>query len=241
MPFTQAEATYLASGYEADRIALGAGGYVTGGVISGDGNNLLVKLDTNGLYKYNFSTEKFVQCMKVPTWDQNDWGKLPGLTGYKDYGVGGCYEITLAADNLTGYCVMAEVIYKTLDGGDSWALVAGWSGTSGTGLDPNSQQIYGFYYRLWAQKMACDPANPDVAYLSSDLGLYRTTDGWATSATLGTGVIPARTAVSGSAIPAPYNIRFDPSGGTQGSGSTLRTKNVYVCVPGVGVHKSTDG
>jgi hypothetical protein len=246
MPFTEADATYIAPGYEANRMALGAGGYVTGAVISADGTVLLVRTDSNGLYKYNFSTEKFVQCMKIPTWDSNDWQMWTpgsGAARFGDQNLGGCFEITLAADNLTGYAVVAELIYKTLDGGDSWALTA-YAGVDGTvrtnAVYENANELYGLAYRLYGQKMACDPENPDVVYLSTDIGLYRTTDGWATYAALGTGVIPARTA-SVSSIPVPYNIRFDPSGGTQGSGSTLRTKNIYISVPGVGVHKSTDG
>jgi hypothetical protein len=90
-------------------------------------------------------------------------------------------------------------------------------------MDPNDS------YRIWGEKAAVDPANPDVVYVGtvSD-GVYTTTNG-GTSWSLVSGVgVPGVQGITG--------IVFDGSSGTTGG----KTNTVYACRNGTGVYRTTN-
>jgi photosystem II stability/assembly factor-like uncharacterized protein len=190
-------------------LRIGAGGWVTGIDISNDGTMRVVRTDTYGAY----------------VWDGTQWKQLvtAGRMPAQDVGVemgAGVYEICVApgdADRL--YMSYRGRVYRSDDRGDSWTRTS----FPPVGMDANDD------YRMLGQKMAVDPANPDVVYAGTPGdGLYVTTDGGA--GWLRVDAVPAGQQAGFT------GIAFDPTSGTLGG----RTRTVYAPSYGNGVWRTVD-
>jgi photosystem II stability/assembly factor-like uncharacterized protein len=88
---------------------------------------------------------------------------------------------------------------------------------------------------MWGQKMAVDPANPNVAYVGTpESGLFVTDDGGVTWRSIG--AIPSSAPASNGQFPGITGIVFDPSAGM----TSGKTNIIYASSYGHGVYRSTD-
>lgn len=218
-------ATSVASSQSWKTLKIGAGGYLTSAEQTVDGAVTVIRTDTYGAYRWNGSA--WVQLVTADTMPSAD--QLP----YSAFGV---YEIVIAPSNTARFYMMwgsdgsaSGRVYRTDNSGATWTRCGTKTGT----FDPND----GTYGRWFGSHMMVDPANADVVYAgfpNSD-GLYQSTDAGATWTNLAPGQMPV---ASGRGY---CPMIADTAGGTQGSGSTLRTKRLYIGVAGSGFYKSTDG
>lgn len=195
-------------------LRVGAGGYVTGIDYCVAGTTWVIRTDTYGAYVGN------------PTVSGNVWRQLvrsdtiPNPSVDLDAGV---YEIRVAPSDCNRFYMMYRgYIYRSTDGGNSWTLT---SFPRDPAADANSDSI-----KKFQQKLAIDPANPDVvlaAHIAN--GLYQTTDAGTTWALVG-GV------TKGSGSIGHGGIIFDPGSGTTGG----RTNKIYAGSWGNGVWRSND-
>jgi hypothetical protein len=162
-----------ATGWTNEKI--GGGGFVTGGTVAGDGTKVF-RTDTSGAYLYDDATGRFTQI--VPT-------RLPAAAN--DFWNGtGVYEALIAwSDSKTLYVAYDGVLYRSSDGGGSFAAVK-----SGLQFDSNSGNM-----RTLERHGQIDPQNPAHVLFSDSVAMYRSTDGGATWATP-TG-LPAAGSVNG--------------------------------------------
>lgn len=102
--------------------------------------------------------------------------------------------------------------------------------------------------RGMGRRIAIDPANSNIAYMSTPAStLQRTVDQGSTCASVASGTLGTPTSCCGGGAPAGggYLIAFDTSAGTLSGASCPSsvspcTKNIYVSSYGSGVYKSTD-
>jgi hypothetical protein len=188
-------------------LAIGAGGWLVGMDIAPDGTKV-VRTDTYGAYLWNGSQwVQLVNATSMPSGDVNVDNNE------------GVYEIRIAPSNTNRFYMMyLGAVYRSDNKGSTWTKTAFAPVT----VDPNDN------YRMNGQKMAVDPANPDVVYVgTTSNGLWASADAGA-SWTRVTGV-PAGT---GSGI---TGIAFDPTSGTTNG----KTNTIYAGSWGYGVYRST--
>lgn len=151
-------------------LAIGGGGFVTAIRLSSDGNTRLVRTDTFGAYR----------------WDGTKWintNTPAGLGGNAgtDLSNAGCFEIVIAPGNSSiCYMVMATNIFRSPDGGKTWAMGA----ASPSSNDANSQQNR----RFKGPKIAVCPTDINKVYtFTQNDGLYYSSNGgtsWAAVASV---------------------------------------------------------
>src|SRR5262249_29164220 len=132
----------------------------------------------------------------------------------------GVYEIRVAPSLPTRlYMAYRGYVYRSDSRGSTWARTA----FSQVSMDANDN------YRMYGQKMAVDPANPDVVYVGTQQnGLFLTVDGGTTWQAVG--AVPlAQTGKAGIT-----GIVFDGSSGTTGG----KTNTIYASSYGNGVYRS---
>lgn len=198
-------------------LKVGAGGWITGIDACAAGATFVIRTDTYGAYVGRPATgEAWRQLVRA----DNMPARFVAAMGS---GLGeGAYEIRVAPSDCDRlYLAYRGKVYRSRDRGASWTETA--FAAEGP-MDPNDT------FRAWGEKMAVDPANPDVVYAGTPRrGLLVTTDGGA-SWRVARGV---PVATSGAGI---TGIVLDPSGGlTHG-----RTRIVYATSNGNGVYRSTD-
>src|SRR5262245_9164614 len=197
-------------------LRIGAGGFLVGMDIASDGTKV-VRADTYGAYLWNTATLQ---------WDQLVTAQSMPEGGALDFAEG-VYEIKIAPSNSSRlYMMYRGSVYRSDNKGGTWAKTA--FATLGT-VGPNDN------YRNWGQKMAVDPANPDVVYVGTPQnGLFATADGGASWQSVGS--VPISAAVNG-AYPGIAGIAFDPTSGTTGG----KTNVIFAASYGNGVYRSTNG
>jgi hypothetical protein len=189
-------------------LAIGAGGWLTGLDIAPDAT-MIVRTDTYGAY----------------IWSGTQWSQLvtansmPAALAVPGNNAG-VYEIRIAPSNSSRiYMAYLGLVYRSDDKGTTFTQTAFASVTMNANDD----------YRIDGQKMAVDPANPDVVYFgTSQNGLFVTSDG-GSSWQLVTGI------ATGTVAGYP-GIAFDPKSGTTGG----KTNTLYVPSWGNGVWQSTN-
>ncbi len=196
-------------------LRIGAGGWLTGLDVSADGSTRVVRTDTYGAY----------------VWDMTEWRQVVTSTGLPAGEVGvernaGVYEIRVAP-NHPGRLYMSYrgYVYRSDDQGHTWTRTA----FAQVEMDPNDS------YRTLGEKLAVDPANPDVLYVGTPRnGLFVSQDGGA-SFTPAAGVPAGLQASNG--WPGITGIVIDPNSRRTGGRSRL----VYASSYGNGVWRSRDG
>lgn len=199
-------------------LEVGAGGWITGVDACKAGTTFVLRTDTYGGYVGN-------PALGVNVWRQlvrADSMPASFVAGMGDSLGEGVYELRVAPSDCNRlYMTYKGKIYRSVDRGATWTE----TGFSQAGaVDPNDT------YRIWGEKMAVDPANPDVVYAGTPAGgLFVTTDGGASwSAVAGVPVPASAAGITG--------IVFDESSGVAGG----RTSTVYATSNGNGVYRSTD-
>lgn len=211
---------------EADMVAeplkVGASGWVTGIDVDPTGTTYVLRTDTYGGYVGN-GTGLWQQVVRADTMPASF---IQSFTQGTVQSLGqGVYEVRVAPSSpSTIYMVFGSQVYKSTNRAASWTLLTGFPDVGM--LDPNDE------YRMWGEKAAVDPANPNVVYVGtvSD-GLYVTSDGGTIWNQVSTSQVP--TATHGAGI---TGIVFDASSGTTGG----KTNVIYACSNGNGVYRSAD-
>lgn len=197
-------------------LKIGGGGFVTGIDIAPDGTKV-IRTDTYGAY----------------LWDGTQWDQLVSTSSMPSNVLAvdnnaGVYEIRVAPSNSNIlYMTYLGNVYRSANKGATWSQTTFPNSTSTAASVAGG----GDSYRYDGQKLAVDPANPNVVYAgTTNDGLWVTSDGGNTW-----------TRVSG--VPAGVDneggmtgITFDPSSGTTGG----KTNTIYVGSWGKGVWQSTN-
>lgn len=174
---------------------LGAGGWLTGIDVAKDGTTV-VRTDTHGGYKWDGAAwRQLFTAASMPTRDL----------------LGGVYELRIAPSNSdVMYAAITDAVYRTADGGRSWRKTA----LPSIPFDGNTPR------RMDGQKLAIDPANPDVVLLGTQgKGLWLTRDGGANW----------------------RKIDAVPAGTGDMTGIVIAGQRALVGTAGAGVFESTDG
>ena len=150
---------------------------------------------------------------------------MPGQFLDHDYSAG-VYEISVAPGLPTRlYMAYRGLIYRSDDRGRKWTQTS----FAPAPMFPNDE------FRTYGQKMAVDPANPDVVLVGTPRnGLFQTSDGGSTWRQVAG--IPASQTLPNDQHPGYSGIVFDPSSGT----AEGKTKTVFVSSFGNGVFRSSD-
>ena len=197
-------------------LAIGAGGQLTGIDIAPDGTKV-VKADTFGAYIWNETTRRWDQLITAQS-----WGAMVVS------GASGVWEIRIAPSRTTRlYMIVNGYTYRSDDRGGHWIKTSlGMVGDSSGDRSANANGPYKFAN----QKMAVDPANPDVVYVGTTTGgVWRSFDAGATWKRINE--IPVSSQGPGTA-----GIVFDPKSGTNNG----KTNTIFVPSYGLGAWKSTD-
>jgi hypothetical protein len=190
-------------------LRIGAGGWLVGMDIAPDGTKV-VRADTYGAY----------------LWNGTQWQQLVTSTGMPSADVvvdnaAGVYEIRIAPGNSNRFYMMYNgSVYRSDNRGSAWIKTAL---ATVAGCDANDN------YRTNGQKMAVDPANPDVVYAGTTLNGV-----WVTS-TGGTGWTQV-TAIPVGGAGGITGIAFDPGSGTTAG----KTNTIFIGSWGNGVYRSVN-
>ncbi len=198
-------------------LRVGAGGWLTGIDISPDGSTRVVRTDTYGAYLWDDKKSAWSQLVTEKSMPQ------PHLN--RDY-AHGVYEIRVAPSQPARlYMSFAGTVYRSDNRGGTWAATAFKPVT----MEPNDG------YRMFGQKLAIDPVNPDVVYAGTQAnGLYATRDGGKSWQQVS--AVPKSQKGRDDLLPGIAGIAFDPSSGSLEG----RTRTIYAASFGNGVFRSLD-
>ena len=156
----------MASSSNWQTLDVGAGGQITGIDIAPD-DTMVIRTDQYGAYIWNGTTwQQLVTSTSMPA-----AFVTPDNLGD---GAEGVYEIQIAPSNTNILYMMYEgYVFQSTNKGETWTQT---SFAPVTGADPNNSGI-----KFDGQKMAVDPANPNIVYVGTPQnGLFVTTNGGAT-------------------------------------------------------------
>jgi photosystem II stability/assembly factor-like uncharacterized protein len=193
---TPLAAADISADYHWQPVHLGAGGYVTGLVISPqDPDVRLCRTDVGNAYRWDTSAAEWIPLIVR----RPDGTGMPASTALAPGG-SGCSSIAIDPQHPTTFYLACPFhhsgdvagqaknlginIYKSTDGGKNFTAanldLAG---------DPNGA------WRTNGERLQVDPQDPDIVYFGSEKdGLFRSTDGGATFARVTDGGAPAATA-----------------------------------------------
>ena len=206
------------------QIPVGDGGFIDGMSIAND-DTMVVRTDTYGAYLWNGAEwQQLVTSASMPALFV-DYAEL-----YND----GVYEIQVAPNNSSDmymvYPVQANTypplsgVYKSTNKGTTWTQTNFSPIENGASLAANGP------YRMWGQKMAINPTNPNNVYVGTGAqGLFETTDGGDTWSSVSG--VPDGTVDGGGNYPGITGILFDPAS----------TTIMYVASYGNGVYQTING
>lgn len=204
-------------------VKIGGGGYCTGIDASNDGATICIRTDTYGGYVWEPGPGKWRQLITRQSMPSG-WNGVDNNAGIT--------ELRVAPSD-------ANRLYMAYMG-DNWVSFDRGYTWNKNGLNWDFQyesSANGLGARILGQKMAVDPANPDVVYWGTpSAGVYVSTNAGRTWTLISTATIPAcATAISGY-FPGHPGICFDPTSGTTGG----KTNKIYIPVYGTGLYVSTD-
>jgi photosystem II stability/assembly factor-like uncharacterized protein len=198
-------------------LRIGAGGFLTGLDISPDGSTRVVRADTYGAYIWDSNPNSWRQIVTS--------NSMPAADVGVDMNVG-VYEIRIAP-NLPARLFMAYrgYVYRSDDRGNHWTR------TTFANVQMNANDDF----RTMGQKMAVDPANPDIVYVGTPAsGIFVTNDGGATWRSVND-IPKSRPALKGQ-YPGHAGIVFD----TTSARTHGKTNTIYASSYGNGVYRSVD-
>ena len=197
---------------------VGAGGYADGLDIAPDGT-MVVRTDTNGAYLWNgTSWQQLVTASSMPA---AFVAANPVSSGQ------GVYEIQIAPSN-------SNIMYMMFDG---YVFVSSNKGTTWTQTSfAQVTESANDSVRMYGQKMAVDPNNPNIVYAGTPQnGLWVTSNGGQTWSQVS--AIPISDEENG-LYPGITGIVFDPAVGGAVGGVT---QTIFASSAGNGVYESANG
>jgi hypothetical protein len=198
-------------------LRIGAGGYLTGLDISADGSTRVVRTDTYGAYIWDDPSSQWTQLVTTSS--------MPPIDVKIDNNAG-VYEIRVAPNLPTRlYMAYQGYVYRSDNRGSRWTRTT----FINVSMNPNNN------FRTRGQKMAVDPANPDVVYVGTPQnGLFVSIDGGATWQNVS--AVPASQKVGGNDYPGISGIEFDAASGVTGG----KNNTIFAASYGNGVYESTN-
>jgi photosystem II stability/assembly factor-like uncharacterized protein len=172
-PVTLADSAYAgerAEQYVWKTLKTGAGGWITGIDISTDGSVVVSRTDVGGAYRWNETTLSWTQIVTADSMPDESYRSFGGVLSI----------VTAPSKPQRLYMAFNGSIYRSNDAGASWTK------TSLTGLGFNANA----HYRQQGERLAVHPTDPNLVYFGSpdftspQQGLYKSTDGGATWATV---------------------------------------------------------
>lgn len=206
--------------YRWNVLPVGAGGFITGVDLPPDGSTRYIRTDTYGAWRWD--GDRWVQLVNARSMPAGEIAD-----GVFD---GGVQEIASAPSNPSRvYLALRGAVYRSDNRGNTWTR------TAFTPVPMNANDRW----RTEGNKMAVDPANPDVVFLGTPQnGLWRTLDGGANWIRLS--AVPAGQDVELSGTvrgPGIVGIHFEPGAPVLGG----RTRVLVVGSWLNGLYRSTDG
>ena len=198
-------------------LRIGAGGYLSGLDSSGDGSTLVVRTDTYGAYIWNDKSSQWRQLVTTSSMPTDD---------IRVDNNAGVYELRVAPNLPTRiYMAYRGYVYRSDDRGSHWT----WTAFANVPMNANND------FRARGQKMAVDPANPDIVYVGTPQnGMFISKDGGTTWQSVS--AVPTSQESSGN-YPGFSGIEFDLAlGVTDG-----KTNTIFAASYGHGVYESTNG
>ena len=199
-------------------LKVGAGGFADGVDIDPDGT-MVVRTDTNGAYIWNgTSWQQLVSASSMPA---SFLASNPVSSGQ------GVYEIQMAPSNSSiMYMMFDGYVFSSTNQGANWTQTSFAQVTA----SPNDN------FRMFGQKMAVDPNNPNIVYVGTPQnGLWVTTNGGQTWSKVS--AVPV-SGTSGGEYPGITGILFDPALGGVVNGVT---QTIFASSYGNGVYESVNG
>ena len=199
-------------------LKVGAGGWLNGIDIALDGT-MVVRTDTDGAYIWNGTQwQQLVTSTSMPA------GFVIPNSGQ------GVYEIQIAPSNSNIlYMEYEGYVFISTNKGSTWTQTSFAPVTEPVieGSDP---------YRIWGQKMAVDPDNPNVVVVGTPQnGLFISTNGGTSWQSVS--AVPVGTTNSNGYYAGINGIVFDPALGVTGG----HTNTIFAASAGYGVYESTNG
>lgn len=206
--------------YRWNVLPVGAGGFITGVDLPPDGSTRYIRTDTYGAWRWE--GDRWVQLVNARSMPAAELAQ-----GAFDTGV---QEIASAPSNPNRvYMALRGAVYRSDNRGNTWARTA-FSPVPMNANDP---------WRTEGNKMAVDPANPDVVFLGTPQdGLWRTLDGGA-NWTRQTAVPAGQDELIEGTVRGPgiVGIHFEPGAPVVGG----RTQVLVVGSWRNGIYRSIDG
>lgn len=226
MTHLQFRASAIPAGWGSAKV--GAGGLVTGIDIAPDGTTVC-RADVFGAYLFQRDVPSLGNAGGLGRWKQ-----LITTASFASYlslletplgAADGAYEIRVApSDSTILYMVYLGYVWRSADRGTTWAQTA-FTRDVGMAGNRGAQRVYMY-------KMAIDPVNSDVVYLTTyDDGGYYTRDAGATWSAISGLPVNDSTCLGCVAI----------DGSSSNSSTPTRKSVVYATASGSGLYKSTDG
>jgi len=209
--------TDLTGQYEWKPVKIGGGGWDVGMWVHPTEQDLAYcRSDVGGAYRWEPIAGEWTNVVTV--------GSMPMPAGSYYGNYQGVDSIVGApSDPDIAYMAFRRNVYKSTNRGDTWVKT---STTLDVEMQPNGAG------RQEGERLAVDPANPDVVYYGSVAnGLWVTTNGGNSWSQISTGQVP-----TGGANHGVNTVVFDPTSGTVGG----KTSVIYVTVWQQGVYRTSD-
>lgn len=196
-------------------LRVGAGGWLVGMDASPNGQTRVVRADTYGAYILDGSTWR--QLITKNT--------LPASEVALEKNATGVYEIRVApSDSNRLYMAFSGYLYMSTNRGVSFTRTA----------MPYFEMNANDAFRIYAQKMAVDPSDPNIVYVGTPkTGLFVTYNAGVSFTKVAS--VPVSKTVNGG-FPGITGIVFDKSAGLLNG----RTKTIYASSYGNGIYRSID-
>lgn len=244
----------IASGWNV--LPLGCGGLVTGMFIANDGS-MVCRTDVGNIYRWSGKTTDYANPNHkwVPLLNFTSLGASAKIT----QPMGGWEHVLAPNHSNVHLAIFGDIaavstkswVYYSTDSGATWSQ----SNLSFSNSTTNSN---GTTMKDAQQKLAVDPANPNIAYAGTMLGDGNSAGAYTTLNKAGGSSLATWTSVKSSgATPIPATstctykpsanttisagVAIDASSGTTTIGGQIVTNRIIIPIAGSGIYESTDG